>query len=61
MEKSDSENAIVQTVFLLSAIVRRIKAKRLDKDRNERLNKNEPEKRAESIMVTTARLAPDAK
>jgi len=56
MEKTDGAETIRQTAFLLSAIVRRIKEKRLDKDSNPRFNRNAPEKRAEpGVMVTNGR------
>ncbi len=47
MEKNNGGDAICQAVFLLSAIVRRIRDSRVDKDSNQRLNRNAPEKRAE--------------
>lgn len=48
MEKIDEQNTIYQVAFLLSAIVHRIRDKRLAKDSNPRLNMDAPEKRAES-------------
>ena len=55
MEKNNGGDAICQAVFLLSAIVRRIRDGRVDKDSNQRLNRNAPEKRAESQVMATNR------
>ena len=46
-KKSDSQT-FMQVVMLVSGIVRRINAKRLDKDEMERLNKRQPEQCAET-------------
>ena len=55
MEKTDGAETVQQTAFLLSAIVRRIKEKRLDKASNPRLNRNVPEKCAESATMPNNR------
>lgn len=53
MEKNDGGDTIRQVAFLLSAIVRRIRDGRVDKDSNQRLNGNASEKRAESQVSAT--------
>nr|DAG83175.1 MAG TPA: hypothetical protein [Caudoviricetes sp.] len=46
-KKSDSQT-FMQVVMLVFGIVRRINAKRLDKDEMERLNKRQPKQCAET-------------
>ncbi len=48
MEKNSDKQTFMQVVMLVSGIVRRINAKRLDKDEMERLNKRQPEQCADS-------------
>ena len=53
MVKNNECDTIRQVVFLLSAIVRRIKECRVDKDANPRLYRNASEKCAESSAMET--------
>jgi len=47
MEQKTDNTTFLQVVMLVSGIVRRINAKRLDKDEPARLNEHQPEQCAE--------------